>query len=62
MSNRKNTENIVSPLIIIKATINDNNIYNHDYVKSCKSEYIFKHTIYECPYCLEHYPEKFKKS
>ena len=34
---------------------------NHDYVKPCKSEYIFKHTIYECPYCLEHYPEKFKK-
>lgn len=61
MSKRKNLENVVSSLIIIKDTNKDSNTYNSEYFKPCKSEYIFKHTIYQCPFCLKYYPEEFKR-
>ena len=60
MSKRKNFESIVSSLIIIKDTNKDNEIYNSEYFKPCKSEYIFEHTIYKCQFCLKYYPEECK--
>jgi len=54
-------KDIVLSLILIKDTKNDNDRYNHDYFKPCKSEYIIKHTIYKCPFCLEYYPKKFRE-
>ena len=55
------SDNLQYKLILIKQTKDDYYKYNCEYLKPCKLYYKIDNKIFKCEFCLQFFPQKFKK-